>query len=50
MRQAGGQCVVRCAAGNVLRVLEIAGIDKQVTVLRPDPHPVITEPVERLPR
>jgi anti-sigma B factor antagonist len=50
MLGAGGQLVVRCDAGNVLRVLEIAGVDKLLTVLRPDPHPVITEPVERLPR
>ena len=50
MRAAGGRLVLRCAAGNVLRVIEIAGVDTALTVLRPDPHPVITEPVQRLPR
>jgi anti-sigma B factor antagonist len=50
MSDAGGRLVLRCEAGNVLRVLEIAGVDKLVTVLRPDPHPIVTDPVQRIQR
>ena len=50
MRDLGGQFVVRCAAGNVLRVLEIAGVDKQLAVLRPDPDPAITDPIQAFER
>jgi anti-anti-sigma factor len=50
MRAGGGRLVVHCAAGNVLRVLEIAGVDKELSILRPDPHPILTDDVRPFPR